>query len=207
MPTAVYSQKAQASSSSSSAPTTYSPQYLKKVMEQFRSQAGQQVQQMSQQASSNVERARNWLIDSIQNAADTLREYVNRYPPLAAFLFTLLVLAAVPLGIFVLFGLITSSIFLSIALVGFGVVEGFCLMAGGAVLMTTLGGIGLVTTIAFAWVGVIYAFYKGGSSMFGRISESAGYISQRTQETLQQMQQQPSTTTTPGMTSSPLTAR
>ena len=60
------------------APSTYSPKYLKKVMEQFRSQAGQQVHQMSQQASTNVERARNWLIDSIQSAADTLRDYVNR---------------------------------------------------------------------------------------------------------------------------------
>lgn len=188
--------------STNSAPSTYSPKYLKKVMEQFRSQAGQQVHQMSQQASTNVERARNWLIDSIQSAADTLRDYVNRYPPLAAFLFTLLVLSAVPIGVFVLFGLISSSIFLSIALVGFGMIEGFCLMAGGAVLMTTLGGIGLVTTIAFAWVAVIYAFYKGGSSMFGRISEGAGYISQRTQETLQQMQQQQPTSST-----NPLTGR
>lgn len=186
-----------------SAPSTCSPQYLKKVMEQFRTQAGQQVQQMSQQANTGVEKARNWLIDSIQNAADTLREYVNRYPPLAAFLFTLLVLSAVPIGIFVMFTLITSSIFLSIALVGFGVVEGVCLMTGGAVLMVTLGGIGLVTTIAFAWVAVIYAFYKGGSSMCGRLSEGAGYISQRTQETLQQMQQQPSNVSS----SSPLTGR
>ena len=187
--------------SSSSLSTSSNPSrdiIAKKLIEQFgqvRQQAAHSAQQMSRVASTKVGQARSWIIGSINISADKLRDYVNRYPPLAAFLFTLLVLSAVPLGIFVLFALISFSIFLSIALIGFGVVEGFFLMTGGAILMAVLGGIALVTTIGFAWVAFIYAFYRGGSNILNRFSESAGRLSQRTQETIRQMQQRPDDST------------
>jgi Promethin len=164
----------------------------KKLIEQFgqvRQQATHSAQQMSQVASNKVGQARSWIIE-IVSISDKLRDYVNRYPPLAAFLFTLMALSAAPLGIFALFGLITASIFLSIALIGFGIVEGFFLMTGGTILMAVLGGITLITTIGFIWGAAIYAAYKGGSDVLGRFSESAGYLSKRGQETFQRIQQQ-----------------
>lgn len=160
------------------------------VMESF----GQARSQMSQQASHAQQQMKhygNWLNDSLTRAADTLRDYVNRYPPLAAFLFTLVVLCAVPVGVFALFAVITSSIFLSIALIGFGVVEGFFLMVGGGILLAVLSCIGLVTTIGFSWIGAIYVVYKGGSSVFSRLGQQAQYGLQRTQESLQHMTSAP----------------
>jgi hypothetical protein len=166
----------------------------KKLMVQFdqmRQQAAHSAQQMSQVASTKVGQARNLMVDSIKFSSDKLRDYVNRYPPLGAFLFTLLIVSAVPLGIFALFALISCKICLSIALIGFGLAEGFFLMAGGTVLMAILGGIALITTIGFAWVAAIYAVYKGGSNVLNRFSESASFISQKTKETIQQLQPPP----------------
>jgi hypothetical protein len=168
-------------------PLTQSPTTIKRtVMETF-GQARSNIGHQAQQVQHTAQQYRNWLTESLSSAADTLRDNVNRYPPLAAFLFTLLVLSAVPIGLFVLFVLITSSIFLSIALVGFGLVEGFCLMLAGGVLVATLSGIGLVTTIGFSWIGAIYVLVKGGSSIFSRLSQQAQYVTQRTQESLQHM--------------------
>ena len=149
-------------------------------------QTGQQFQQQAQQGANTM---RNWLTQSINNTAESLRYYVNRYPPLAAFLFTLLVLSAVPVATFGLFTFVTSAIFLSIALIGFGIVEGLCLMAGGGVLLTVLGGITLVTTIAFGWVAMIYAVWRSGSFVANKMMEGGQQLGQRTQEAIHQMQQ------------------
>lgn len=118
--------------------------------------------QLGGQVANSFERVREWLQQWIQNSADTLRVYVNHYPPLAAFLFTLLVLSAVPVSVYVIFGLVTATIFLTVALVGFSIVEGFILLISGGILMTILGGVALFTTISFAVVSSIYASYRGG---------------------------------------------
>jgi hypothetical protein len=177
-------------------PTPSSPNrdiITKKLIEQFgqvRQQASQSAQQMSLVASNKAIQARNWLFESLTIAANQIGEYANRYPPLAAFIFTLLIFSAIPLGIFVLFSIVTSVIFLSIALISFGIVEGICLATGGTVLLAVLGGITFVTAIGFAWIAAFYAFYKGGLGVFARFSESAGYLTQKTQETIQQLKQQ-----------------
>lgn len=177
-------------------PTPSSPNrdiITKKLIEQFgqvRQQASQSAQQMSLVASTKAIQARNWLFDSITIAANQIGEYANQYPPLAAFIFTLLVFSAIPLGIFVLFSIITSVIFLSIALISFGIVEGICLATGGTFLLVVLGGITFVTAIGFAWIAALYALYKGGLGVFARFSGTAGYLTQKTQETIQQLKQQ-----------------
>ena len=176
-----------------SIPTPNSPSrdiITKKLLEQFgqvRQQATQSAQQMTQAASTKAEQARNWLIETIKVTSNRIQEYSNRYPPLAAFLFTLMVLSAIPLGIFILFCVVTSVTFLTIALISFGVVEGFFLLIGGIILMSVLGGITFVTAIGFAWVASIYAVYKNGYKVLSRFPESASYFSQRVRETLQQL--------------------
>jgi hypothetical protein len=165
----------------------------KKLLEQFgqvKQQATSSAQQMSQAASLRVGQARGLIVESISNAADTLRDYVKRYPPLAAFLFAFMALSAIPVGIFTLFSVVTCLIFLSIALVGFGIVEGFFLVTGGTVLLAVLGVIAFITAVGFAWGAAAYATYKGGSSLLSRFSKSAGGLSQRTQETFRRIQQQ-----------------
>lgn len=178
----------------------YPKEHLKeqanRVMEQF-----QQYRQQAQgQAQQSVNTVRSWLTNGINQSADSLRYYVNRYPPLAAFLFTMLVLSAVPLACFFTFAAVTTAIFLSIAMIGFGIVEGLCLMAGTGVLITVLGGIGLITSLGFAWVGAVYAAWRGGSAIAGKLMEGGQQLQHKTQEAISQMQQQyrqPGSTSTP----------
>ena len=176
-----------------SIPTSGSPSrdiITKKLMEQFgqvRQQATQSAQQMSQVASNKAEQARNWLIETAKVNFNRIQEYSNRYPPLGAFLFILMLASALPLGIFILFSIFTTITFLSIALISFGVVEGFFLVTGGAILLAILGGITFVTAVGFAWIGSIYAIYKGGYSLLGRLPKSANYLSQNTRGTIQQI--------------------
>jgi hypothetical protein len=164
----------------------------KKLLEQFgqvRQQATQSAQQMSQVASTKAEHARNWLIETTKVNFNRIQDYCNRYPPLGTFLFTLLLLSAIPLGIFVLFSIFTTITLLSIALISFGVIEGFFLVTGGAILLAVLGGITFFTVVGFAWIGSIYAIYKGGHSLLGRLPlpKSANSLSQNTREAFQQI--------------------
>lgn len=155
---------------------------------------GQTMQQVSGQMTGGLERMRDWLQQWIQNAADTLRVYVNQYPPLAAFLFTLLVLSAVPVSVWVVFGLVTSAIFLTIALVGFSLVEGFILLTSGGILVAILGGIGLFTTIGFAVITAVYLGYRGScflaSNLWQTGSQIGGQVREAAQRVGGQMQQQ-----------------
>lgn len=190
-----------APTTSTSTPTTTTTKTLENFMErmgEYKQQAqermGEYKQQAQQQAQGSVMSVRNWLVQAINNTSDTLRHYINRYPPLAAFLFTLIVLSAVPVACFTIFTFVTSAIFLTVALVGFGFVEGLCLMAGGGVLLAVLGGIALVTTIGFAWVSLVYVAWRGGSFMAQRLMESGQQLGQKTQEAIHQMQQQSGTT-------------
>lgn len=151
---------------------------------------GQTMQQVSGQMTGGLERVRDWLQQWIQNAADTLRVYVNQYPPLAAFLFTLLVLSAVPVSVFVIFGLVTSSLFLTIALVGFSMVEGFILLTSGGILMSILGCIALFTTIGFAVISVIYLGYRGSSFLASNIWQAGGQLGSQVRDVAQRAGQQ-----------------
>lgn len=176
-------------------PTATAKTTVDNIMEQM----GQYKQQAQQQAQGSVMNVRNWLVQSINSTSDTLRHYINRYPPLAAFLFTLIVLSAVPVACFTVFTFVTSAIFLTVALIGFGVVEGLCLMAGGGVLLAVLGGITLVTTIGFAWISLVYVAWRGSSVLAQRLMEGGQQLGQKTQEAIHQMQQQS------GQSSNPIT--
>lgn len=156
-------------------------------------QFGQQFEQyrgkFQEQAEGGVDRLRNWLQGCIQNTSDTLRVYINQYPPLAAYLFSLIVLSAIPVSVYVLFAVITAAIVGSIALVAFAAVEGTMLMAGGGLLLAVLSGIGLFTTIGFSVLSAIYIGYRTFSMVFGRVWEGAGYMTSRVQEVGQRMQE------------------
>lgn len=152
------------------------------------------MQQMSGNVASGMERARDWLQNCIQNCSDNMRVYVQQYPPLAAFLFTLVVLSAVPVSVYVLFGLVTSAIFLTIAFIGFSLVEGFILLTSGGILLTVLGGIALFTTVGFSVIFAIWASYRGGSMLVSNVWQGSGQISGQLREAAQRvsssMQQQ-----------------
>ena len=155
----------------------------------MRYQAQQTMHQMTGQMQGGLERMRDWLQNWIQNAADTLRVYVNQYPPLAAFLFTLLVLSAVPVSVYVIFGLVTSVIFLTIALIGFSFVEGFILLTSGGIFMAILGGIALFTTIGFAMVSAVYTSYRGGYFLASNLWQAGGQFSGQVREAAQRVGQ------------------
>ncbi len=176
MPTSSYSQQP---SSSSSSPSS-----------QFSMPSGLQNLQ------SQIDRSRVWVQQNLRQATDTLRQYINQYPPLAAFLFTLLVLSAVPVSVFVVFGVTTAVFFLSVALIGFSVVEGTILITSGSVLLAVLAGIGLFTTCAFGFIGLCYMGYRGTCAACGQLWQGASYVGTKVQEQAQYMQpsqqQQPS---------------
>lgn len=135
-----------------------------------------------QNIQSQIDRARYWLQNNLRGVTEQARYYINQYPPLAAFLFTLLVLSAVPVSIFVAFGVVTSVFFLSVALIGFSVVEGTILLTSGGVLLAVLGGIGLFTTCAFGFLALCYMGYRGTCMACNQLWQGASYVGSKVQE-------------------------
>lgn len=142
-----------------------------------------------------VDRARSWVQTTLKTYTDTIRQYVTQYPPLAAFLFTLLLLSAVPVSIFVVFGVSTTVFFLTIALIGFSAVEGTILITTGGILLAVLSGIALFTTCTFGFLALCYMGYRGTCSACSQLWQGASYIGSKVQESTQSMmmpqQQQP----------------
>lgn len=142
-----------------------------------------------QGVSSQVERVRNWAQSTLKNGTEFIRQYVTQYPPVAAFLFTLLLLSVVPVSIFVVFGLSTTIFFLTIALIGFSAVEGTILITSGGVLLAILSGIALFTTCTFGFLALCYMGYRGTCSACCQLWQGASYISSKVQEQTQSMMQ------------------
>lgn len=134
-----------------------------------------------------VERARYWIQNTLKNSTETIRKYITQYPPLAAFLFTLLLLSAVPVSIFVVTGLSTTIFFLTIALIGFSAVEGTILLTTGGVLLAILSGIALFTTCTFGFLALCYMGYRGTCSACCQVWQGASYIGNKVQEQTQSM--------------------
>ena len=151
---------------------------------------------MPQGVQSQVEKARNWIQNVLKNSTDTIRQYINQYPPLAAFLFTLLLLSAIPVSAFVVFGVSTTVFFLSIALIGFSVVEGTILITSGGILLAVLSGIALFTTCTFGFLALCYMGYRGSCAACCQLWQGASYISSKVQEQSQSMMPQSSSGTT-----------
>jgi len=126
-------------------------------------------------------RAQNWynrLQQMLQNVADTVRVYVNRYPPLAAFLFTILIFSAIPISLYILFAAFTIALTLSVATIGFAVVEGTMLLAGAGVLLAILSGITAVTGVGFSWLFGIWMAYRGGCLLVSKFGSGASSLSE-----------------------------
>ena len=132
---------------------------------------------MAQETANRMQRVMRYLQDISNHFGSRLRVYVNQYPPLAAFLFTLLIFSAIPVSLYVIFAAITIAVTLSTALVGFAIVEGFMLVLGGAFLLVTLGGITVVTGIGFSWLLTIWLAYRSGTMLFERFRSSASSLS------------------------------
>lgn len=122
------------------------------------------------------ERMRSWLQYSIENSADFTRRYVNQYPPLAAYLFTLMALSAIPVSMYTVFAFISSAVLITIAVVGFSIIEGTILLASGGLLLTVLGTITFFTTLAFGFFGFVWLGYRAFSGVFGTMWQGASSI-------------------------------
>lgn len=108
-----------------------------------------------------------------QRTAEGLRVYINMYPPLAAFLFTLLAFSAVPVSIYVLFAAVTVVVTLSTALIGFAIIEGTMLFAGAGILLAVLGVVSCLTGVVFCWLFGIYLCYRGCCMLYSNVSGGA----------------------------------
>jgi len=148
-------------------------------------QAGQQPSEQ-QQSYGMLSKARDWMQYSIENSSDLLRRYVNKYPPVAAYLFTLMLFSAIPVSIYTIFGLVSSTVLLTIALVGFAAIEGTILLASGGLLLTVLGTITFFTTLAFGFFGFVWLGYRSFRTVFGRVWEGAGYVTSTVGQKLQE---------------------
>jgi hypothetical protein len=140
--------------------------------------AGSSIQQVQYQ----VEKARTWLQNWLQNSTENLRYYANNYPVFAAFIFTLLLLSAVPVSVFVVNGILTALFFLSVAVIAFAAIEGTILVTTGGVLLAVLSCIALFTTSAFGFLAISYMGYKGVCCACQQLKEGASYIQSKTQE-------------------------
>lgn len=125
-----------------------------------------------------------------RNLVENLRIYVNQYPPLAAFLFTIMAFSAVPITIFLLFAGTSIAITLSTALIGFSLVEGTLLMLGGGLLAVFLGGVTLFTSIGFTWLLGIWIAYRGIQFLYQRMSGTSSSIGESVTGSLRNLGQQ-----------------
>jgi hypothetical protein len=175
------------SSSSSSSPTSQVSETLSQVQEQ----AKHAIQEYQASSREYMERTRTWLSNLIQNASDTVRIYVNRYPPLAAFLFILLVLASIPVSIFTIFIVATSIGTLSVALLGFSVVEGTMFVTSGGILLLVLAGVLVCSIIGFFWGYGAYLTYCATCKCMGTFKRGATAVTSKLGETAQQFIEQP----------------
>lgn len=167
-----------ASAQCSSSSTTPLNATVMETLQSLRQQVADQTQDIHQHASNQFEQLRTWLMQFVQKHASTAHEYINRYPPLAAFVFSLLVLSAVPVSIYLIFAVITSAVILTIALIGFSVVEGTMLLAGGGVLLALLGGICLFTLFAFGFISFVYFGYRIGSMAVNQLWQTTNAFTQ-----------------------------
>jgi Promethin len=144
----------------------------------------------SQNMNVRLQNILNLIQQIARNLFENIRAYTNQYPPLAAFLFTLLALSIVPVTVFLLFAGGTLAVTLSTALIGFGLVEGFLLMIGGAFLALALGGIAICTGVGFAWLFGIWIAYRGAYFLYQRVSGTAGSLSDTVTGSIRHMGQQ-----------------
>ena len=144
---------------------------IMETLQSIRHQMTGQTQDIQQRASGQIEYFRHWITRSIQGFVSTLREYAYRFPPFAAFLFSLLVLSAIPVSLYMLFVVCTGVVGLAIALIGFLIIEGAVLVCGSGVLLFILGIITSLTVALFTFVSFLYVGYRAAVLLFERASQ------------------------------------
>ncbi len=149
-------------------------------------QSSQQQYGQQQHGASWMTNITNWMQGSLQNSSEFMRRYVNQYPLLAGYLFTLMAFSAVPVSIYTIFGLVSAIVLLSIALIGFAAIEGTILLASGGLLLTVLGTITFFSTLGFGFVAFVWLGFKSFRMVFGRVWEGAGYVTSTVGQKLQE---------------------
>ena len=134
-----------------------------------------------------LEKSRQWFSTSISNITDTVRLYISKYPPVAAFLFILIVLSSIPISIFTIFVISTAVCTLSVALVGFSIVEGTFLVTGGGILLFVLAGVSVCTVLGFLWGYGMYLTYCASCKAFSACRRGASAVSGKVSETAQSL--------------------
>lgn len=155
----------------------HSQHHLMETLQSLRQQVQNQAQDVQSRAQSTISQAQDWLNRNCQQCYSNMRELANRYPPVAAFLFTLIALSAIPVSIFAIFAVVSSAVVLTIALVGFSVVEGTMLAAGGGLLLLVLSGVGIFSVITFAFVSFVYVGYRAGYTIINQIWQKTNQMS------------------------------
>ena len=94
--------------------------------------------------------------EGVTTAAYAVKNLLDKYPPLKAFVYTLAGAAAVPLAVFTGYGLLTAAVMLTIAAVIIGLAQGGFLAFGGFVLFWFLAGAVAVACILTFWFTLSY---------------------------------------------------
>lgn len=111
--------------------------------------------------------ARAAAAEAIGPIAAAVRSYAARYPPLAAFLYMLLLLGAIPTSAFAIFAIASSLSLLAAFLVGFALIQGLILAVSGTILLAALGSIFLLTALSFGAASFAYLCLVGARRSAG----------------------------------------
>jgi len=139
-------------------------------------QVQKSAQSTSRSMSDRCHKIKEYLQHLAQKIADMLRVYVNQYPPFAAFLFTLLIFSVIPVTLYALFAAITIAFTLSIAMIGFSIVEITILLGGAGCLLVVLFIITVVTGVIFSWLVGFWLAYRFGYMLLSKFGSSASSL-------------------------------
>jgi hypothetical protein len=115
--------------------------------------------------------------ERVYQLGDWARVYVNQYPPLAAFCFSLVILSVIPVSLYILYAAISIGATLSVAFIGFLLIVSTLLLGGAGVLVCVLGVVAAITGVGFSWLIALWMAYKGGSIFLCRATEKASILS------------------------------
>ncbi|KAI3635595.1 hypothetical protein MIR68_006233 [Amoeboaphelidium protococcarum] len=149
----------------------------------------------AQQAAQRVVgRTRGTLMRFAGNFLRRLRALMQRYPPLASLITALFATSAVPVGIYSLFALATSTALGVVGLSVFGLVEGSLLAFSGLFLALVLSGCALFSLTLVGFISVVYLGMKVVRTVYVRtrhwVSSSQSWEQQQQQQQQQQYGQQ-----------------
>ncbi|KAI3632097.1 hypothetical protein MIR68_009933 [Amoeboaphelidium protococcarum] len=115
-----------------------------------------------------VGRTRGTLMRCAGNFLRRLRALMQRYPPLASLITALFATSAVPVGVYSLFALATSTALGVVGLSVFGLVEGSLLAFSGLFLLLVLSGCALFSLTLVGFISVVYLGMKIARTVYVR---------------------------------------